>query len=293
MENTEIELDGQRSPEAQAIIDAELGENQEVEPEDDVELPSDEGQEEEVLLAGKYKDSDALKKGIVNIGSNLPEYVLNGMSDEALEQHYNELQKTIPTEQRGRKHASKPEEEKLDKTPEDVKDTGVSDELWTELDAEFSTTGAISSEQYDKLNKVGIPDSVIDKYIDGIKAEADLAQQQFTQGVYKIAGGEEQYHAIKSWAEDGGIPSERLAEISAMKDYKDITLAMYEIKAQYDMNANKPSNTVRGANGAKSGGNKYQSEAEYISDVRDPKYRTDARFREKVKAKYDRSGLTS
>lgn len=291
MENTEIDT-SERSPEAQNIINAELG----IEPdvlEDDVRLPSDDSLEtEEHLFAGKYKSIEALKDGISNIGSNLPEYVINGMSNEALEEHYEKLQKTIPTQDRGRKFADKKEKEVVEKTPDDVKDTGVSNELWTELTEQFNTSGNITSEQYDMLNKSGIPDSVIDNYLEGIEAKANAEQQQFTARVYDIAGGEEQYSVIKQWAEDGGVAPERLAEISSMKDYKDITLAMYEIKHKYDSSVGSNSGKTIRANKQGNSSSGYSSQSDYIADVNDSRYKTDARFREAVKAKLSKSNLT-
>lgn len=293
MENTEIDT-SERSPEAQKIIDAELGIEKEVSEDNEIKLPSDDGQDEEYLFAGKYKSVEALKDGISNIGSNLPEYVLNGMSDEALEKHYSELQKNTPTEERGRKFAEKKKEEKevTKKTPDDVKATGVSDELWSELNEQFTTNGNITAEQYDLLNKAGIPDTVIDSYLDGIQAKTIAEQQQFTSKVYEIAGGEEQYSEIKAWAEDGGIPQDRLAEISAMKDYRDITLAMYEIKSKYDSSVGSSSNQTIRANKQSRGSSGYSSQSDYLADVNDMKYKTDARFRDAVKAKLSRSSLT-
>lgn len=297
MENVEIELDGQRSPEAQKIIDAELGENNNVdmieEDEDDLGLPSDKGNDEEPeLFAGKYNSVDELKKGIVNIGSNLPQYVIDGMSAEALEKHYEELSKTTKTEERKpRKHT-----DKQDKTVDDIaekdadkdgKPIKVDPDLWQELDSTFTTTGSISDEQYDKLNAAGIPDTMIDRYLDGIKSE----QNAFTDKVYTLAGGQEEFMSIKSWAEDN--QPDVVRTLNGMTDYNQILLVMKGVKADYDAsNVGSKPNTVRGKPSAKSGGG-YTSETDYLSDVNDTRYRTDQRFRDKVKAKLAKSSLTA
>ena len=112
------EVEETQDPDAQRILDAiASGETafEEAPSDEDTKLPSDEEDEETnqdeeenpedgELLAGKYKNTDELKKGIINLKSTLPEYVLNGMTDEALVQHYNELELEFS---KGRKHIKK------------------------------------------------------------------------------------------------------------------------------------------------------------------------------------------
>ncbi|MEA3471586.1 MAG: hypothetical protein U9R24_07700, partial [Thermodesulfobacteriota bacterium] len=42
----------------------------------------------DTLYANKYKSVDELKKGINNLGTKLPDYILDGLSNGALEMHY-------------------------------------------------------------------------------------------------------------------------------------------------------------------------------------------------------------
>ena len=298
-ENTD-NFEETRSPEAQAIIDAELNENKDDNPnpedEDNLDLPSDgekddEGEESE-LFAGKYNSVAELKKGITNIGSNLPQYVIDGMSDEALEKHYEELTKTTKSEDRKpRKHAP----EKQEKSPDDIADADkdkdgkpieVNPELWQELDQTFNTTGSITDEQYDKLNAVGIPDAMIDRYLDGINAE----KVAFTEKMYGMAGGEAEFNAIKEWAEDH--QPDMVRAINGTSDHNQILAMMRGVKADYDASNTKSKDiTIRGKPAPKKGGG-YTNEADYIADVNDPRYKSDQRFRDKVKAKLSKSNLT-
>ena len=293
MENREIELDGQRSPEAQAIIDAELGENNDrIEDEDNLDLPSDKGSEDDVeLLAGKYSSVDELRKGIVNIGSNLPKYVIDGMSEEALEKHYEELSKTTKTEERKpRKHSEKQEKNADDVAAADKDKDGkpltVEPELWTELDSTFTKTGSITDEQYDKLNAAGIPDVMIDRYLDSVKAE----QNAFTEKVYELSGGAEEFASIKEWAEDHQPDVVKM--LNGMTDYNQILAVMKGVKVDYDASNSKSKPSIlRGKpSSSKSGG--YASESDYLADVNDIRYKKDSRFRDKVKAKLSKSNLT-
>ena len=129
MQNPELDNDDYVSPEAQKIIDDELarqnGDDPTPNPDDgdDDPLPSDEGDDGDKLFANKYKSVDELRKGIENIGSDLPQYVIDGMSDEALEQHYTELNKAKSggEPKSGRKHADDPKPND-DPKPDDKKD---------------------------------------------------------------------------------------------------------------------------------------------------------------------------
>lgn len=273
------------TPEEQAIADKASG--KEVEVKDDgtpIELPSDTPKEgdEPKKFADKYDTVEDLRKGIDSIGSDLPEYVLEGMSDEALEKHYQELQKDFHEEKSGRKHAAKGEEGDEEPPADENKPAGVSEELWTELGTHFEENGNITEEHYEKLNKAGIPDDVIDRYIDSIQNE----QVKFTQEIYDIAGGEEQYNTIKAWAEDN-IPPEKLDAISRM-DKNGMVLAMEGIKAKYD--AANPSDGVRimGNTNNTSAGS-YHSQADYIIDVSDKRYGSDKRYTKAVDDKFANS----
>ncbi len=297
-DGNEIQGDDILSPEAQEIFDRELAKENgtdyvpPVKPTDDEDgddkLPSDDDGED-TLFANKYENVDELKKGIKNIGSTLPDYVIEGMSDSALEQHYLELnkEKSSGDDKKGRKHASddtpKEDEKPVDRKPEQI-DTA----LWNELETSFNDTGKITGEQYDKLNKAGIPDEVVDKYIDSLHND----QVRFTEKVYEIAGGEEEYGHIKTWAESN-LSEQEIDAIGKM-DYASMLIALEGVKARYTVaTGGQHQAPLRGSGARQTGGTAYKNEMDYIRDVSDPRYNTDIGFREKVMAKLKRSNLTS
>ena len=252
-------------------------------PKDDgekVELPSDEIEEEDKTYAKVFKSVGELKKGIDNLGSTLPDYVLDGMTDEALERHYSELRSDYDSEDKvnERKHAEKKDEAE-DKPSEDI-----SDKLWSELDVEFNTNGTITDEQYNQLNKAGIPDAVIDKYLDGLNAETE----KFTQDVYAVAGGKEQYEEIKAWAEENFTQKELNAVASG--SHTDMLLKMKGIKADYMSQTNNGQDRFRGSQGGSSNGG-YGSQQDYIMDRMSPDYKKSAKFRAKVESKFKASSF--
>ena len=297
-------------PAAQAIIDEALGtQKEEITKEtpidnntdgltDDSALPSEsegEGGEEVVpddkKFAGKYKDVAALKDGIKNLKSTLPDYVIEGMSDEALEQHYTELNKDHSKQPKKteRKHSKTEEPAKEEKTPDEeaVAKKENLKVLFADFNTEFRSTGQISDTLYDSLEAAGIPSSVVDDYADKMVVE----QNSFTQQTYELTGGEENFNKIKSWAEDGNIPASQLAAMQTMS-YDQILLSMSGIKAKYDI-ANpdtiEKTDRITGKARVQNGGAGYKSQAGYLADVADPRYSKNGEYTRKVNAKFERS----
>ena len=274
------------SPEEQAIVDQIEGK---VPTDDgsDVDLPSNnlnnnENKENNRTYAGKYNSVEELKKGISNLGSDLPDYVLNGMNDEALEQYYLDLQANFS---KGRKHTN--EENKTNNAePSEKPSEAISDQLWSDLETYYNQNGNITDDMYDQLNKVGIPDAVIDRYMDGIRAE----QEVFTAKIYDIAGGQESYNEIKAWAEEN-IPASQIEAIGNMSR-DGMLIAMEGIKAKYDLAhggiANKGDGKLRGSTHTRRGEG-YNNQAEYILDIGDPRYGKDPKYTHAVNVKFENS----
>lgn len=287
IENQEVELTEEQLKEEKAkILDkVKNPEKYSEENNEEVELPSEnkeEEAEEERVYANSFKNVDELKKGIDNLGSNLPDYVLEGMNDDALEKHYIELRKEFSS----RKQESKEETEKPSEN--------ISDDLWQNLEQTYSETGSITEEQKNELRKSGIPDKMIDGYIDGLKAQEKantLEQQQFTEKIYDLAGGQEEYETIKSWAEETYSQEELTAIASGT--YDEILFKMKGIKADYiAKNGNITQDRLRGRTSAKSGDG-YKNQQEYLVDRMDRRYKTDGRYKAKVDSKFANSSFAS
>lgn len=282
-----MEIQETRDADAQRILDSLNGKMPEGNTEDNVELPSDnyvsdvQNNEEpdEKLFAGKYKSVDELKKGIKSIGSTLPDYIVEGMNEEALEKHYLELQSEFSSGKR--KYEDAPKEENKEPV-DDGKPKAVSAELWAELSETFNTTGKITSEQYDKLEAVGIPSEIVDNYIDGLASKA----QQTAREIYNIAGGEESFLAMKEWAENN-IDATYINSIGKMP-YPQMIQAIKGIKAQYDLEHGSTGRRIVGEVGSSKTGS-YRSRDEYLADVKDKRYGKDKLFMKAVEEKLKRS----
>jgi len=266
--NEEVELNEEELIEEKNRIREEF-ENPTSGEDDDVKLPSEE--KEEKTYASVFESVEDLRKGIDNLKPSLSNSILDGMSDAALEEYYIGLRKEFSSEKK-----EVEEEVEVKKEEEDTdKPENVSEAMWSGLEAEFNTNGTITDEQYNELNKMGIPDSVVDKYIDGLKGDQDT----FTQNVYDIAGGQDEYETIKAWAESNYDQKQLDAIVTGT--HSEMLLKMKGIKADYlENNSVGSSNRVRGNGSSKEAG--YADQAEYIMDRTSKEYRSNPKFKAKV-----------
>lgn len=297
-----VSVEDTQDPDAQRILDAIANGETDFEEapadEDKNRLPSDEysdeGEEEESqsdsddeaeLLAGKYKNIDELKKGIKNLKSELPDYVLDGMNESALVKHYEELNKNFS---KGNKHLisddkpkeeDKPDDKKSDK-PDEAKT--IPNDVWDELSNSFNEKGGLTQEQYDRLDGYGIPSQIVDGYLDGLVAKAN----ERVQAMYDIAGGQEEFETIKQWAVEN-LDADYIESIQHM-DIVQMKNATKGIKAQYDLANNNPQRIV-GKKGSTGSVGSYKSQEDYLRDVEDRRYQNDENFRKRVDAKLARS----
>ncbi|MGB1226423.1 MAG: hypothetical protein ACPG9K_00915 [Poseidonibacter sp.] len=299
--NNDIDFEKSTDPKVQEIIDAarDNEENHEEQngEDDDIVLPSDNPDNEEdgeenndsqdkPLFAGKYKTVDDLKNGIKHLKSELPQYILDGMNDAALEQHYKELNKNFSGSKEKRYSDNKDEKPEIDKD-EGEKQAPKLDDLWNELKDNFKFSNKISDEMYNSFKEAGIPDSVVDTYADGLLRE----QVDFTNKVLEISGGEDEYKKIKEWAEENYSQAE-LDSMTQM-DYSGMLMSVRGIKAEYDKSngSDKPKDRIRGNSGSGSNGSMYKDNDDYLKDVSHPKYGKDKRYTQAVESKFKRSKL--
>lgn len=245
------------------------------------ELPSDkQDNNEDRVYANNFHSVEELKKGIDNLGSELPDYVLDGMNDDALEKHYVELRKEF---------SSRKPDEKEDETPkvEDKPSENITDALWSDLETTFNETGDITEDQRAELDKAGIPKQVVDKYMAGLDAE----RQMFTSEVYKIAGGEAEYETIKAWAEENYTQAE--LDVVASGSNAEILMKYKAVKADYmAVNGETKVTPDRLRGGSNNGTKGYNSPEEYMLDRASPEWKT-AKGRAKIEAKFKASPFGS
>lgn len=154
----------------------------------------------------------------------------------------------------------------------------VSDSIVARAQAEFDDSGELSDETYASLAESGLDRDTVDAYIAGVEATRELA--------FTAAGGEEAYGEMIAWAEKNLTAAEISDFDKAVTDGRprDLVKAVQELSQRYASKRSVEPNLVEGKNPAAQT-NGFRSKAEMTAAMTDPRYRTDAAFREEVAQK--------
>ena len=158
--------------------------------------------------------------------------------------------------------------------------------------------GSLDDTMYEQLSKAGLSKTVVDNYLEGVRAEvglkAETAEPILTEAevneVKALAGGEKGYQDLMDWAGNNLGPD-------AAKDYDDVlatgnkSAVKFAVKAlmgQYEDANGRDSKLVTGKESAPE---TYRSMAEVVRDMNKAEYQTDEAFRDDVIRKLSASNL--
>jgi len=225
-------------------------------------------EQQDQLLAGKYKDAQELEKAYMELQSKLGE--------------------------KGNEETASAEEE----TPEEPKlSTGAA--LITNAQKEYYDNGnKLSEETMAKFSEMSSAD-LLQAYIE-INADnppqaeaqaADITEAQISD-IKKSVGGDRVYANVVNWAKDSLDKSQVNAfdEVVNTGSVEAIKLAVAGLKAQYD-NANGVEGRMVTGKAPTNSGDIFRSQAELVAAMNDPRYDRDPAYRQDVVEKLDRSNL--
>ncbi len=160
---------------------------------------------------------------------------------------------------------------------------------------EFDTTGDVSEEGRTKIAE-SLKDlfgeqarAVVDQFINGQKAS--IAHQ--TSELYAAGGGEQGYREMVTWAK-GSLTPEEARQFDAAVSSGDHNSALFAIKGLRsrfeNVNGREPKllGATQSPNAVAPG---FQSTAEMVTAMRDPRYATDPAYRKEVEQKTMRSNF--
>ena len=221
--------------------------------------------EQEQLLAGKFKDAEALEKAYIELQSKLGSHQEDSSNEE-------------PT----------------DDESEDVEEESISvlDALW-----EDAQTGELSKETKEQLAKMN-PAEVAAEYLkyrkqieDSQPTAEDISDAQAAE-LRGIAGGDKGYQEMIAWASENLSPQdiERYDNVIAGGNYDAITFAIEALKSKYTEAMGVEGQLFTGKPAASSK-DVFRSQAEVVQAMSDPRYDRDPAYRQDVFAKLERSDL--
>ena len=227
-------------------------------------------EEQENLLAGKYKSAQELEKAYVELQKKLGK-------DESETEASSENQETV-------------KEEEVEISP-------IQSSL-AEAAKEWEANQTLSDETLEKFKELDSSE-LVKTYMElyaqandtSVEPQSDLTETE-TNNIYKSVGGEEKYGEILQWYSNNTTQASRdsfnkLVE-SGSSDL--IQLAVDGIKAKYD-NANGYEGRMLTGKAPTSSGDVFRSQAEVVAAMSDPRYDKDPAYRQDLINKLDRSDI--
>ena len=227
-------------------------------------------EQQEQLLAGKYKDAQELEKAYV------------------------ELQKKLGDKDTDTETASAEEQ------PKDTPKMSEGATLITDASKEYFDNGnKLSEETLAKFSSLSSQD-LLKAYME-VQSNPEFQQQNApaaeitTSQINQIknsAGGEQAYAQVVNWAKSN-LPTDQLTafnEVVNSGSVQAIQLAVSGLKAEYD-NANGVEGRMVTGKAPTNNGDVFRSQAELVSAMNDRRYDNDPAYRQDVIEKLERSDL--
>ena len=233
-------------------------------------------EQQEQLLAGKYKDAESLEKAYIELQKKLGQ---DGKEEEAPEAEA-EQEEVLPETS---------EEESKELSPAAQLITTASDEF-------YSNEGKLSQETIDKFSSMSSQD-LVQAYMDvqstlpqNTQTEAADISDAVVNEVKNYAGGEKAYQDMVDWAsknlESNAV--EAFDSIINTGSVDAIKLAVNGLKAQYRNTVGYEGDMVTGK-APTSTKDVFRSQAELVAAMSDNRYENDPAYRQDVRQKLERS----
>jgi hypothetical protein len=225
-------------------------------------------EEQQRLLAGKFKDAESLEKAYVELQSKLGSRNNEDQSNEA--DYTDNEQDDVEVEE----------------------SASILDALW-----EDAQTGKLSAETRDQLSKMN-PAQVAAEYLkyrqqveDYQQSNEDISDTQVAE-LRGIVGGDEAYQEMISWASENLSPEDiqRYDNVIASGNYDSISFAIEALKSKYTEAMGVEGQLFKGKPASNSK-DVFRSQAEVVQAMSDPRYDRDPAYRSDVFEKLERSDL--
>lgn len=242
--------------------------------------------EESAAEMGLLEDSQAPESAPA--AEERPEWLPEKFSSpEAMAKAYGELEARLsrsPAEQQQQQAEQAQEAPSEAEAREVTQAAGIDFDILTQ---EYMDNQGLTQESYDKLGEAGIPRHIVDQFIAGQEASAEMQRGS----IIEEAGGESEYSNMVNWAAETFSEEEITAFNNTVTqgDTASVRMAVAGLKARFEASqGNEPQRMVSGES---AGANVYRSNAELVSDMSDPRYHSDPAFRADVMKKLERSDI--
>jgi hypothetical protein len=243
--------------------------------------------DDEQLLAGKYKSVQELEKAYKELQSKLGQ----GKSAEPVD---NEVDNGEP-------ETDEEEEDKPAGNPREIYGNFIGSRLeeanidFQSMADRWSQNGNLSDDDYSQLQDAGFSREMVDAYLVGLNYKATQDSELTVKEIASIKqeyGGEQAYAAMIEWAASN-LPKEEIDAFNQVVNTQPLNvakLAIAGLHAKYTAVEGREPKLISGKAPSRSG-EKFESTAQLVAAMSDPRYKSDPAYRRKVEDKLKRSSI--
>ena len=239
-------------------------------------------EQQEELLAGKYKNAEELEKAYVQLQQKLGD----NTTEETPEVKDEEVEKPEDSDE---PKEEKEEEEEKEKTVAD-EDYSLLEKLWEEAQSEYTddTTNKLSALSNEELVNMHLSyrQNVENNYI----PQRELSKEDIKE-LQEVAGGPQEYSNMLNWAKDNLDENETgmFDQVMGRGDPLSCFFAIQALQYRYEDDTGTTGETMVTGSAPKETTNIFRSQAEVVAAMSDKRYDNDPAYRQDIMKKLERS----
>ena len=240
-------------------------------------------EEQEALLAGKYKDAEELEKAYIELQKKLGSDKEETTTEEEVETTNEKDESTDDKD--FNPFEDDPKADVIFRASEEFAESGEITEATQAAIEEMS--GKEVMEAYTRINKMVAEGGYQDP---GADPPADLGEEEVT-AIQNAVGGEQAYTNMIGWAQENFTEGEIQAYDNALEsgNLSTINLALQALYYRYTDANGSEGEMIQGKAATAVDG--FRSQAEVVRAMDDPRYENDPAYRQDVYQKLERSNI--
>tara|TARA_R100001510_G_C7648882_1_gene206270 strand:- start:892 stop:1662 length:771 start_codon:yes stop_codon:yes gene_type:complete len=235
------------------------------EEQDSLEVGERIAEQQEQLLAGKYKDAEALEKAYIELQSKFS----NGERKEA------------------------PAKEEATKEEPQQQEVNFFDALWEESQSDKKEFSESIQNKLEDMSKTDLADAYLDaRSKQNQKPKGDITQADI-DSVKEMVGGEKTYKTMVEWAQKSFNKEEvsMFDRVIESGDRASIFFAVQALQARYASSEGVEGKLLTGRSPRPESKDVFKSQAAVVRAMKDAKYDSDPAYRQEVMEKLSRSNI--
>lgn len=245
---------------------------------------------DQALLAGKYKSVEELEKAYKELQTKLGQGAKQPSA--ATEADPDDQEEAEESDDESESTAANAKEIYGDFIGSRLEEANID---FTSMADRWSQTGVLQDDDYSQLEDAGFTRDMVDAYLSGLNYKA-AQDSQFTAkeiaAIKEEYGGESQYSAMIQWASQN-LAKEEVDAFNQVVNTQPLNvakLAIAGLHAKYTAAEGREPKLI-GGKSSKASGQRFESTAQLVAAMSDPRYQADPAYRRSVEEKLRRSSI--